>query len=125
MKDVEEKCEDLQYMTGVLNTMAASDDLDLCYTKHCCERMKERSITTLDIINVLKFGDVVTYQGKAKLPSGYNSKIHKYKVVGKYLGRENSIREIGVIVLIEIDRFKNPTIKIQQLITVMWEDFKK
>ncbi len=70
MKDVEEKCEDLQYMTGVLNMMAASDDLDLCYTKHCYERMKERSITTLDIINVLKFGDVVAYQGKLSFQVG-------------------------------------------------------
>lgn len=118
----EDRITDLSYMTGVVNTMGRDDDLDLWYTRHCIERQEERGITTLDIINVLKYGRVVEYIGKGSHPT--NNKIHKYKITGEYLGNNTSIREISLILLIEVDRFKNPAIKIQKVITAMWEDIK-
>lgn len=118
----EDKITDLSYITGVLNTMGRDDDLDLLYTRHCIERQQERGITTLDIINVLKYGHVVEYIGKGTHPT--NNKIHKYKITGQYLGENKSIREISLVLLVEVDRFKNPAIKIQKVITAMWEDIK-
>lgn len=115
----EEHIKDLSYITGIVNAMAKGN-LSLCYTRHCIERQEQRSITTQDIINVLKFGRIDEYIGKAKHPS--NNKIHKYKITGEYFGDENSVREISLIILVEIDRFKNPAIKIQKIITAMWED---
>lgn len=65
--NIEDKIEDLSYMTGVLNTMARSGALDLCYTNHCTERMKERNITVSDIRFVLKCGIIESYLGPERL----------------------------------------------------------
>lgn len=116
----EDKINDLSYITGVINTMARNDELDFCYTRHCLERQKERNITNLDILHILKFGVVEEYQGKAEHP--FSKKVHRYKIVGEYLGNEDSIREIGLIILVEIDKRKNPAIKIQKIVTTMWKD---
>ena len=51
--NVEERVKDLSYITGVINAMARSDDLDFCYTEHCLERMRERNITVSDLLFVL------------------------------------------------------------------------
>ena len=112
----EDKIEDLPYMTGVINTMARCDDLDFCYTKHCIERMKEREIIISDLLYVLKTGVVEEYQGLAK---HHCQKIHKYKITGQSLYKE---RDISLIVLVEVNRLKNPAIKIQEIVTTMWKD---
>ncbi len=118
--NIEDKIEDLSYMTGVLNTMARSGALDLCYTNHCTERMKERNITVSDIRFVLKCGIIESYLGPAEFEG--SNKIHKYKITGDYLGDDTGDREISLIILVEIDRFKNPAIKVQKIITAMWRD---
>lgn len=111
----EERVRDLSYMTGVLNAMAKSGELDLFYTVHCRERMLERGITTLDIIYILKNGEVEEYQGQV------GKKIHKYKMTGKPI-RNNSFREVSIILLVEVDNYKNPSIKLQEIVTSMWKD---
>ena len=74
--NIEDKIEDLSYITGVVNSMARSDNLDLCYTEHCVQRMQERDITVSDILYVLKTGIVEAYQGRAKPLS---HKIYRYR----------------------------------------------
>ncbi|MBR1605585.1 MAG: DUF4258 domain-containing protein [Alphaproteobacteria bacterium] len=118
--NIEDKVKDLSYMTGAINMMARSDVLDLCYTEHCIARMKERNITTLDILHVLKTGIIEEYQGKAKHEKLED--IYKYKITGVYLGDEKSKREISLIILVEVDSFKQPAIKIQKIVTTMWRD---
>lgn len=118
--NIEDKIRNLSYITGAINMMANNEDLDFCYTRHCLERMKERNITHLDILHILKTGIVENYQGKAEHP--FTNKIHKYKITGCYLGDDRNSREISLIILVEIDRFKNPAIKIQEIITTMWRD---
>lgn len=113
----EEQIKNLSYMTGVINYMARHGDLDLCYTAHCLQRMRERGITISDLLFVLKTGVIVEYQGVAKHAS--YGKIHKYKITGCHLQRN---REISLVILVEVDRFKRPAIKLQEIITTMWED---
>ncbi len=115
---MKKKFEDLTYMTGAINTMARSDDLDLCYTKHCLERMRERDITISEILYILKTGIVEEYQGKAKPETG---KFHKYKITAQSLSRR---RNISLIILVEINRLKIPAIKLQEIVTAMWSDKK-
>lgn len=114
--NVEERVKDLSYITGVINAMARSDDLDFCYTEHCLERMRERNITVSDLLFVLKTGTIEEYQGVAK---HYSRKIHKYKITGTHLYKN---REISLIILVEINRLKNPAIKLQDIVTTMWKD---
>ena len=116
--NIEDKIEDLSYITGIINGMARSDNLDLYYTEHCLQRMKEREITSSDILFVLKTGIVTKYQGKAK-HSNNTHKIHKYLIEGQHLTKN---RDIGLVVLIEIDRLKMPAIKLQEIVTTMWRD---
>ena len=118
--NIEDKIDNKAFMTTVINVMASNDGFGLYYTKHCRERMLERNITTSDIIYVLTHGTIVDYQGKADHPT--NDKIYKYKMVGDYAGNEDSIREIAIVILVEVDRFKNPVVKIQKILTTMWED---
>ena len=118
--NIEDKVEDLSYMTGTINTMARNGMFDLCYTGHCVERMKERNITVSDIVFVLKNGIIEAYQGQAEHES--SKKIHKYKITGPYLGDDAGDRNISLIILVEVDRFKNPAIKVQKIITTMWRD---
>ncbi len=113
---MEDKSQDLSYITGIINTMARSDDLDLCYTEHCVKRMQERGITTSDILFVLKTGIVQAYQGRAKPLS---HKIYKYLVIGQHLTKN---RDLGLVILVEIDRLKLPAIKLQKIVTTMWRD---
>lgn len=114
--DVENRITDLSYITGTINAMARSTDLDLCYTAHCLDRMRERNITVSDLLFVLKAGTIEEYQGQAKHNS---NKIHKYKMTGLHLYTN---REISLILLVEIGRLKNPAIKLQEIITTMWKD---
>ena len=116
----EDRVEDLVYMTGAINMIARNNDLDLCYTSHCRERMRERGITVSDILFVLKTGLVKQYQGKARHPS--SDKVHRYLIVGEFLNGGKSNREIGLVILVEINRFKQPAIKIQEVVTTMWRD---
>lgn len=113
------KYQDLRYMTGAINTMARSDDLDLCYTVHCRERKELRNITNSDILHMLKSGTITECQEKVK--NRMNRKIYKYKMTGPYLGDERSNREISIIILVEVDRIKEPAIKIQTIVTTMWD----
>ena len=115
----EEQIKNLSYMTGAINMMARDDDFDFCYTKHCLERTKERNITVSDILFILKTGLIQEYQGQAEHPS--NNKIHHYKITGQAL---NGNRDISLVILVEINRFKNPAIKVQEIITTMWSDKK-
>lgn len=118
--NIEEKAEDLSYMTGVINAMSRSGELDFCYTEHCKERMAERNITISDIRFVLKNGIIEEHQGKAVHKT--NDKIHRYKITGPYYGDEKGDRNISLIILVQIDRFKEPAIKVQKIITTMWRD---
>lgn len=118
--NIEDKVTNLNYMTGAINMMAQNDELDFCYTKHCKERMSERNITVLDVLHVLKTGMIESYQGKASHPT--SDKVHKYKITGEYLRDEKSNRQISLIILVEVDRFKQPAIKVQEIITSMWRD---
>ncbi len=118
--NIEDKVNDLSYMTGAINMMARNDDLDLCYTKHCVERMQERGITVSDILFVLKTGILQEYQGRARHPS--SDKMHKYLIVGEFLGGNKSNREIGLVILVEINQFGQPAVKIQEIVTTMWRD---
>lgn len=118
--NIEEKITDLSYMTGVINTMARSDKFDLCYTVHCKERMAERGISVSDVLFALKYGMIKEYQGLAKHRNEH--KIHKYLIVSSYLEDDSGDREIGIVILVQVDRLKNPAIKLQDIITTMWRD---
>ncbi len=118
--NIEDKVKNLSYMTGVINAMSRSGNLDFCYTEHCRERMIERNITVSDIRFVLKNGIIEEYQGQAKHSS--TDKIHRYKITGPYYGDEHSCRNISLIILVQIDRFQEPAIKVQKIITTMWRD---
>lgn len=113
---------DFRYITGCINSMARDDDLDLCYTYHCKERMEERGLTVLDILNVLKYGDVVDYQGEAQTLKYSKEKIYKYKIEGPYFGREKTKRTVALIILVSFDDHHPPMIKIQKVITSMYRD---
>ena len=115
---IEDRKEDLSYITGVVNAMAESEDFDIYYTEHCKDRMSERDITLMDILHVLKNGIIDSYQGVSR----ENSKVHKYKITGTPLNGEKNIREISLVILLEINNFKNPAIKLQKIITSMWKD---
>ena len=104
-------------MTRVINEMAKDDALDVCYTKHSKDQMASRGITIGDLLFVFRTGIVVSYQGKGTHKEDRN--IHKYKINGICLKND---REIGVVVLVEVDRLKNPAIKIQDIVTTMWND---
>ena len=81
--------------------------------------MKERDITSLDVLYVLKTGRVDQYQGKGEQKTDYN--IHRYKMVGTCISRDTG-REIGIVILIGIDERLAPTIKIKAIVTAMWQD---
>ena len=118
--NVENNIKDLAYMTGVINTMARNKNFSLYFTAHAKEQMKARGISTLDVINVFKFGIVEKYFEKDQHKGEY--KIHKYKITGDYDGRNRSVRQISLVILVEVDRFQDPAIKIKDIITVMWKD---
>lgn len=117
--NIEEQIENLAYMTRIVNSMAKDKCFSLCYTQHSTERMGIRTISAADILFVLKTGIITEYQGKGRHPG--ENKIHKYKMVGIYAG-DNSGRELGLVILVEVDRFKNPAIKVKDVITTMWQD---
>lgn len=117
--NIEEQVKNLVYMTRIVNNMAKDGCFSLCYTQHSTERMGTRTISPADILFVLKTGRIVEYQGKGKHPG--ENKIHKYKIVGIYAG-DDSGRELGLVILVEVDRFKNPAIKVKDIITTMWQD---
>lgn len=117
--NIEEQVTNLAYMTRIVNSMAKDAGFSWCYTKHSTERMDGRTISAADILFVLKTGILTEYQGKGK-HRGEN-KIHKYKMVGVYAG-DDSGRELGLIILVEVDRLKNPAIKVTDIITTMWLD---
>ena len=111
--------KNLTQMTRYINSVANDDNLTLCYRDHCIKQMKDRDITTLDILYVLKTGRVDQYQGKGTHKTDYN--IHKYKMIGTCISRETG-REIGVVLLVGVDSRLAPTIKIKQIVTTMWQD---
>jgi len=111
--------ENLTQMTRYINAISRDSNFYLCYTKHCKEQMIERDITTADILYVLKTGYVNDYQGKGEQATDYN--IHRYKMVGTCINRETG-REIGVVLLVGIDKRLAPTIKIKSIVTAMWQD---
>lgn len=112
---------DLPRVSRLVHDMAKHEDFYLYLTKHCKQRMQERNITSGDIINVLKFGDIQEFLGPGNHPS--NNDIFKYKMIGPYFGDETLYREIGVVFLIEFNG-KQLAIKIQEIITVMWRTNK-
>ncbi len=112
---------DLPKVSRLVHDIAKDDGFDLYLTAHCKQRMQERGITSGDIINVLRFGDVREFLGPATHPS--NKDIFKYKMFGPYFGDETLYREIGVVFLIELSG-RQLAIKIQKIITVMWRTDK-
>lgn len=117
--NIEDYINDLPRMTRTINMMAKDGSLNLCYTDHGRGQMEDRNITPVDVLFVLKTGILVQYQGKGKYKG--DNKIHKYKIIGVYAG-DDSGRELGLVLLVEIDRFKNPAIKVKDIVTTMWED---
>lgn len=114
--NIEDKIKDLVFMTRVINGMARDAELDFCYTDHVKLRMIERGLTTDDILFILRRGVIDKYQGKGVHKEDLN--IHKYKMTGVCLKDD---REIGIVILVEVDREKDPAIKIQDIVTIMWK----
>lgn len=92
--------------TANINDIARGLYCDLFYTKHAEARMEKRSISTGDVMQILKNGNV--YGDTEEATRGQ----HKYAVEGR---GPNSPRTIRLIVLAKKPKF----IKI---ITVMWKD---
>ncbi len=97
--------------TKYINEIAKHILCDLLYTKHARDRMRERSITTGDIMHVLRYGFVYEEGKFDETTRDY----YKYEIEGK---TPNSRRVIRLVV---IATRRERKIKI---ITVMWKDEK-
>ncbi len=86
-----------------------SPDFTLSYMVHAGDRMRERGITTSDIMYVLKNGYIDEEPQKEDRPGHF-----KYKMCGR--SPNTGSREICLIVIPDPDK---PTIEV---VTVMWKD---
>jgi hypothetical protein len=95
--------------TERLRRIAHEDSFSLTLTYHAEDQMKERGITTLDVMYVLKNGFVYDPPEKATRPGYY-----KYAVVNPTPNSDR--REVRVVVI--------PSIQSAQakIATVMWAD---
>jgi superfamily I DNA and/or RNA helicase len=86
----------------------AADSSKVMFGDHSLDRMEERGITTLDVLRVLRAGDI-----KGSIDAGKNIGEWRCKIVKQMKGT----REIGVVTIVKnADRL---FIK-----TVEWEDLK-
>lgn len=70
---------------------AAIDSQNVSFSEHALDRMEERDITTLDVLRVLRLGDIV-----GDIEAGRNSGEWKCKMVARKKGSRN----IGVATVV-------------------------
>lgn len=95
--------------TERIRRIANDDSFGLTLTAHAEDRMKERDLTTLDVMHVLKNGIVYDPAEEATRPGFY-----KYKMINST--PNSNRRDVRVVVI--------PSIQSAQakIVTVMWVD---
>jgi hypothetical protein len=95
--------------TERIRRIAHEDCFDLTLSKHAKEQMRERELTSLDVMYVLENGFIYDRPEKASLPGFY-----KYKMLNAT--PNSNRREVRVVVI--------PSLQAAQakIVTVMWAD---